>query len=396
MLRYVLLASGVLLVMSMATMAVAETYYIAADAKPEGDGTTAKPWASLDVALAKVGGGNTFVFRPGIYRGPLQIPKQYAGTEASPTVIRSEVKWQAVVIGAPYHVISNGDNCDWVVVDGFEVCGARYDGIKMSGHHNTVRNCWAHNNSHMGIASHHRNDTVIENNLIEFNGQNIQFHHGIYASGERLIVRNNIIRHNAGFGAQLYPELKDSVVSGNVIYGQAVKHGIIVACPKGGGKNRIINNTVANNRGALTIWNGDGEVVMNNILVSSREVIQVDEATKNLVSDYNLCMPASERQGVHGLSADPMFVAPDRGVYWLKPGSPAIGKGTAEGAPAADFWARPMAKDKPRDLGALPFVPFLATAEARKGWDQNWAYRFAPGKEREIPDLWILPEEAGK
>ena len=44
-----------------------------------------------------------------------------------------------------------------LLVDGFEVMGGRYDGIKMNGDHNTIRNCWVHNNKAMGIAMHHQN-----------------------------------------------------------------------------------------------------------------------------------------------------------------------------------------------------------------------------------------------
>jgi len=44
-----------------------------------------------------------------------------------------------VVIGSPVHGISNADDCQWVIIDGFEVLGARYDGIKLNGDHNVVQ-----------------------------------------------------------------------------------------------------------------------------------------------------------------------------------------------------------------------------------------------------------------
>ena len=104
-------------------------------------------------------------------------------------------------------------------VDGFEVSGALMDGIKMYGNHDVVRNCWSHNNAAMGVASHGYNDVLIENNLIEYNGQHIQFHHGIYADGSGLTVRNNIIRHNASFGVHLYPSITHSKIYNNLAYG---------------------------------------------------------------------------------------------------------------------------------------------------------------------------------
>src|SRR5947209_3614919 len=75
-------------------------------------------------------------------------------TAPARTAVMSELKWNAVVIGAPEHGISNADGCDWVIVDGFEVTGARLDGIKLNGDHNVVRNCWVHTSSCMGIAMH--------------------------------------------------------------------------------------------------------------------------------------------------------------------------------------------------------------------------------------------------
>ena len=50
-------------------------------------------------------------------------------------------------------------------MNGFEVLGARYDGIKMNGDYNVVRNCWVHNNQAMGVAMHNQRGGVIENNL---------------------------------------------------------------------------------------------------------------------------------------------------------------------------------------------------------------------------------------
>lgn len=227
-----------LLVMATAIAAPAATCYVATDGKAENDGSQAKPWPSVEHALAKMGGGHTIIVKSGLYRGPIQIAKQFAGTRERPTVIQSEVKWKVVIMGAEYHVISNSDGCDWVTIDGFEVMGGRYDGVKLNGDHNVVRNCWVHNNKSMGIAMHNQKGGVIENNLIEFNGSHIQFEHGVYTDGDGLTVRGNIVRHNASYGLHLYPSIKNSQIENNLVYGQVRRRGIIVACPAGGGKKR--------------------------------------------------------------------------------------------------------------------------------------------------------------
>jgi parallel beta-helix repeat protein len=374
----------------------ANVYYVSPNGSAEGDGSREKPFPSAAVALAKVGGGATLVFRPGIYRGPIHVPRRFQGTKDRPTTLKAEEKWQAIVIGAEYHAITNDDGCVWVVVDGFEVMGARYDGIKMNGNFNTVRNCYVHNNAHMGVAMHGQTGGVIENNLIEFNGSHVQFHHGIYADGDRLTFRGNIVRHNAGFGLHLYTKLTNSVVVNNLVHGHARKSGIIVACPEGGGRNVIANNTIANNATGLVIWNGDGETVVNNIIAGPGALLSYDESTKNVRVDYNLTErtlepAAAHRLGPSNITGDPRFVDADRGVYWLRPDSPAIGKGAPQHAPERDFWGRPLRKGQPVDLGCFVFVPSLAAPEMRSQWHHQWAYRFAPSGRQDVPDLWAPP-----
>jgi parallel beta-helix repeat protein len=396
------IAAGLLVMAAMAgsrpavRSPAASVYYVAPSGAADGDGSREKPFSSAEVALAKIGGGATLVFRPGIYRGPIHVPLRYRGTKDRPTTLKSEEKWKAVVIGAEYHGITNDDGCDWVVVDGFEVLGARYDGVKMNGNFNTVRNCYVHNNAHMGVAIHDQTGGVIENNLIEFNGSHVQFHHGIYADGDQLTFRGNIVRHNAGFGMHLYSKLRNSVVINNLIHGHARKAGIIIACPEGGGRNVVANNTIAHNANGLVIWDGDGETVVNNIIVGPGALLATNDSSRNVTVDYNfmerdLQPAAALRLGPHNTTGDPRFVDADRGVFWLQPDSPALGKGDPQHAPEMDFWGRPFPKGQPVDLGCFVFVPSLAAPDTRSQWHHQWAYRFAPTAGNDVPDLWAPP-----
>ena len=155
--------------------------------------------------------------------------------------------------------------------------------------------------------------------------------------------------------------------------------------------NVIANNTVAEDE-CISIWNGDGEVVVNNILVAKGEVFSFNNATRNVLVDYNLCRPKSDRQGPHGIASDPMFVDAGKGVFWLQEGSPAIGIGSSQYAPAKDFWGRSRPKDQPQNLGAFPFVSVLATEGVREHWDYGWAYH-RHGSGGMMPDFWSLKIE---
>jgi hypothetical protein len=376
----------------MAASTYAGTYYVATDGKPGNDGSRDHPWPSVEFALNKVGGGNTIVLRPGVYHGPIWIGRAFAGTEQSPTVIQSEEKWKAVVIGAPIHGIANGDHCHWLTIDGFEVLGARFDGIKLSGDHNVARNCWVHHNTQMGVAMHGVHKCIVENNLIEFNGCHVQFDHGVYADGDDLTVRGNIVRHNAGFGLHLYPSLQNSLVACNLVYGQPLHAGVIVA-RGGGGPNRVLHNTIFARGAALDIWNGDTDVIANNILVGDADPISCYNC-KPLAADYNLCWPKTQHDGPHGVVAEPKLFGVSQGLFWLTAGSPAIGAGNPGYALPADFWGRPTAKDKAPDLGAFAFVPSLLDPRSRADWYHGWAYGYSPTrKPADMPDLWVLPKE---
>jgi hypothetical protein len=385
------LISICVLLVPLLAAAQAGTYYVATDGKPENDGTREKPWPSVEFALKKVGGGNTIVVRPGFYRGPIEVARAYGGTEKAPTVVRSEEKWKAVVVGSPGNGITIGDNCDWVTVEGFELLGAWYRGVMLGGSHNTLRDCWVHHNARQGVAMGNSGG-LIENNLIEFNGSHVQFDHGVYASGSRHTFRGNVIRHNSGFGLHLYDHLSDSLVAYNLVYGHPLHSGVIVVRGDGG-PNRVVHNTIFARGPALAIWSGDGEVVGNNILVGNGDPISLYQC-KKVLADYNLCWPKSQYDGPHGIAAEPQLFGTTQGLFWLTKGSPAIGKGSPEYALPTDFWGRPVAKGAASDLGAFAFVPSLLEPEARAGWYRDWAYGYLP-KTNSTPmiDLWVLPKD---
>ena len=84
----------------------------------------------------------------------------------------------------------------------------------------TLNNVWVHNNGRNGILS--QGDTVMDQCLVERNGVNRQFDHGLYSKGDHNIT-NCIFRHNAGYSLCMSNAGQQVTVTGTVtgclIYG---------------------------------------------------------------------------------------------------------------------------------------------------------------------------------
>ena len=384
----------------------AVTYWIAPEGGAFATGSEADPFGSIENALKQVGGGNTFIFKPGTYLGrQVTLLRKHAGSPQKPTVLKSVQKYEATIHGSPGHGISVGDGCEWVIIDGFDIGGAKKGGVYANADHTVIRNCRIHNNAGQGIMVHGEKGVVIENNLIEYNGTHIQFDHGIYAYGSDFTFRNNIVRFNSSIGLHLYPWMANSTVETNLIYGNP-RYGILLYSTPKVGSNRIINNTIAQNGSGIAVKDPCNEIIVNNIVVDNTHwKFHKRETIENLSGnnfrgnkvDYNLCIPSSKDVGhqPHGLSANPLFLDPMKGTFYLKKGSPAIGKGSKDYAPSRDFFNRPRMPDKSPDLGCFPYDESLLLPEARESWYYQWPFFFKKST-GPIPDLWKQPHSKNK
>lgn len=384
---------------------LAATYWIAPKGRPSAVGTEGDPFPSIQLALERVGGGHTFIFKPGDYIGvQITLLPKHSGSSQRPTILRSQHRYEAVLHGSPFHNIYVRKGCKWVIIDGFESSGAKYTGIKSNADYTVIRNCRIHNNALQGLEAHDVRGTVIENNIIEYNGEHLQFDHGVYADGDNLTLRNNIIRFNSGWGLHLYPEIAYSRIENNLIYGNG-RWGIGLYSKPRVGSNQIVNNTIVLNGSGISVTNGQNEIIANNIIVNNAswafektEPIQNlsgrDWRQRGIMIDYNLCLPAFRGAGPHGISADPLFLDAGKGTFYLKQGSPAIGRGSKKYAPKRDFFNRELPASKAPDLGCFPYAPFLLSPQARQDWYGQWPFLFK-GKSKTVPDLWKLPGSSG-
>ncbi len=332
----------------------AATYYISPDASTGGDGSKQRPW-TVDFGLSK-GGGNEFILLPGIYRGPISLNQTHAGTVEHPTLVKSEMRWKAKIMGAEFNVINIGENTPHVIIDGLEIWGAGVSGIKSYSDNTTIRNCWIHNNSLMGIEIHGRQNAIIENNLVEYNGMDPQFHHGIYLDGKGHKISGNVVRHNAGFGLHLYPRISNTVITNNLIYGHASQAGAVLSCDPDSSQNRLlfVNNTVANNHIGLLLYGCQKTVIQNNIFANNGSIFSLNNS-KDLQIDYNLYSAPAQVRGPHDIQGNPGFINPYKGIYWIGEKSPAIGHGNPGVAPVNDITGRDRPKNSNPDIGAYQY-----------------------------------------
>lgn len=374
-----------LVILSSTAQLFAVTYYISPDGSKLGDGSRENPW-SVETALTR-GGSHTYIFLPGLYSGPIELTPKHAGTKDNPTILRSDVKWMAQVRGAQWHNFNVGDKSPHIIIDGFEIWGAGYYGIKSYSDYTTIRNCWIHNNNAIGIGIHNKDNAVIENNLVEFNGMHPQFHHGIYMDGANHVIRGNVVRHNSAFGIHLYPNISQSIIINNLVYGHSNKAGIVIVNNGEKGGLKVINNTVVHNAIGLETWGASEIIIENNILVGNQQTFSFPLSDgKSHYIDYNLYDKKGDIKGSHDVTGDPQFANAQYGHYWLREKSAAIGRGNVDSAPTSDLWGTSRVKDRAPDIGAYQFIPVKFSDEIIKEWQYG-----SLSNSNKIPDFWHLP-----
>ena len=374
----------------------AESYWIAPrlEAKTE-TGSYNAPYASIEKALQRHGGGNIYIFKPGIYTGQINLKSEYKGAPQNPTVLKSEQKDKAILHGSAGHNLYILEGADWVIIDGFEVRCAAIDGLKTNANYTVFRNCWVHHNCEVGIAAFGVQNVVIERNLVEFNGSHIQFTHGIYANSQNITIRENIVRFNASHGIHLYPNVSESLVENNLVYGNT-RSGVLIYCLPGGSNNKIINNTIVDNGYGIYIKDGKGEVIVNNIIsgntrwrygVSNSAIDLTNTDIKNIKIENNLIYPKAALSDANNIYVDPQFINPEKGVFFLRLDSPAIKKGSLKYMTKCDFWGRKRPDNIQPDIGCFSYDGILLKEEYRKNWYYGWPFFFNEGT-GPLPDLW--------
>lgn len=322
---------------SVGNRKVPREFFVSPAGSTTNSGTESSPWPSVEVAFENASGGDIITLLPGIYSEAIVV--ELSGTAEFPTILRSRRKWDAIIKGSRSHGIYVADGVTNVVIDGLRVEGAAIDGVKV-GSYATVRNCWIRHSLGQGIAAHNTYQTLIEYNLVEHNGTDPNFDHGMYLSGTNVIVRGNVIRWNKTYGCQIYADPPASSAECqfycNLVYGNL--NALTVWSPTGQ-TNYVFNNTLISDRYVLSADFGT-LCVTNNILVGVKPRLTLcAEDGANIRTDYNLTPVPGKQRGPHDVvAADPGFVKPREGLFWLRRDSPALGSAAVRMGPPVDFF----------------------------------------------------------
>jgi hypothetical protein len=265
-------------------VAAAGTFYVAADGDDAtGDGSADLPWQTIQRAADAVGPGDTVLVRPGIYTDAVEM-YDVAGTADAPVTVKADgpgvvidasgVERDAVLIGTSSYVV-------W---EDFRIENAPRAGLRVSeSDHVTVRGNVLADNGTWGIFTDFADDLLIEGNESFGAGEE----HGIYVSnsGDRPVLRGNVVRDNFASGIQLNADVTmggDGVISGAMIEGNLITG-------NGGGGGAAINldgvegATVRNNVVAdthatgIALFQNGGAICSSDTLVQHNTVLVADD-----------------------------------------------------------------------------------------------------------------------
>jgi len=390
----------------------ASTFHVDPRGADAADGSAAAPWRTLQHAADRVAAGDTVRVHAGRYRG---FDLRASGTERAP--IRFVADDGVVIDrdnGETPDGI-NVEEASWVEIEGFTVTGVERAGIRAAECAAvTIRRNRIDRPGTWGVLTGFCDDLLIEGNVVT--GARRQHGIYVSNSGDRPIVRGNQVDGCAQSGIQLNGDASeggDGVIGGavieeNVIAGNGERggaglnldgvvgatirnnvlldnaaNGIAVFRIDGGAAstgNRIVNNTIlmpARSRWAVHVWDAStGTVIRNNVLLSAhpiRGAIDVSpDSRPGLDSDFNAVIGRftiddaetvldldgwriATGQDAHSFEATErqLFVDARDGDVTPREGSPAIDRGSPDGAPDRDLLGHVRPAGAAIDLGAI-------------------------------------------
>jgi hypothetical protein len=344
--------------------------YVSPTGNDTGDGSSKRPWATIQHADTLVGPGDTVIVLDGTYRGDVTL--ESSGTADHPIIYKAQNKWQAKLVGTGTRdgtgVIRLGGG--YTTIQDFDITGTDANGLILA-----YKGTAASFNRAIGNYVHDMITPCDSNSGTAIETGGGDNYTGITHNDMigNLIV--NITPYNGCPGGHsasgLYAEIPYSVIASNIV----INAGYAIQTWHAASRVIIFGNTMVNNLRSITVGAGDSpggkvndySLVQNNIIYNSTNTAIAETGTTGFNNQYinNLiyCGDTSIRlnNGLHAtgtINADPKFVnntGTAAGNYRLQPSSPARGAGFALAGIAADFNGRVRPRSGITDLGAHLF-----------------------------------------
>jgi hypothetical protein len=370
----------------------ATTYYVSTTGDDGNAGTDpTKPLKTIQHGVDLSAAGDVVDVRAGTYAETVHFLK--SGSAGAPITVRAHAGERPLITPGPtgfgflFEAEPWRDRLEigWLAVDGFEISTAEV-GVELTNAHDiSITRCDVHDNTTQGILGE-GHDVFIAKNVVHDNGDTTtNLDHGMYLTGHRFTIVNNVIRNNAAYGIQVaaygcyatsgqcagpdYSGAVDWVIAYNTIAFQRNRSGIVLWLPDpsyGTPIGTLSNVTIVDNvfydndtakKGApngvaFVTFSGDSSILVTRNLFSSH------------FGDPDLD-PNSASVSAK-LDADPMFVDPTTFDFHLKPGSPAIDVGEWVTSVDDDFDGVHRPQGKAVDLGAFEWcaAPCIGPGDA--------------------------------
>ncbi len=281
------------------------TKVAAATGSDGADGTTARPYRTVERLADSLQPGQTGCLRAGTFEGNVRLDR--GGRVGAPVTITSFPGERATIAGR----LVVASDADFVTVSRLHLNGTNPEGLPsptvnaddVAFTHNDVTNdhtaiCFILGSDQYGRARR----TLIQFNRIHDCGKlpANNHEHGIYveAADEPTIVDNWIYK-NADRGVQLYPDSQDGYIARNVLDWNG--QGVILSRESSG--NIVEHNVISNSRLRWNVeqWELTGlfNVVRRNCVWTERD---------DLYGRYGGIQPADEFLALNNTIADPQFV----------------------------------------------------------------------------------------
>ncbi len=330
-------------------------YYVSPTGNDRNDGSQRHPFATIQRAASIVQPGTTVHVLPGIYVQSIQ--SQVKGAARARITFVSDTKWGARI--ETQSTRSSWANYgDYVDIRDFDITGSGDIGINNYGSFvhiigNHVHNYASASCSSVGAAgidnstlgTNHSNDVI--GNVVDSIGPPIRtpcnLDQGIYNSTPGGSIVNNIVYQIASFGIHNWHASANETIANNLVF-ECGRGGIIIAADMTLADNFLVTNNIIIHNHQLGIYEF-GQVGSHNRYL--RNIV--------FANPINLLLKPGSVQDTRIVDPQLVNYQPDgSGNYHLSRYSPAIGTGTALGAPTTDI------NGMSRSLKAVDIGPYNA------------------------------------